>query len=283
MNRALKFGLPMVFIFTWLVAMLPCAFAKDRIFHGKVIDYETREPIEGAVVVAYWDEGRATLAGQSTRLKEVKETLTDKNGEWSIIGPKGRPHDPNPIFSLITGIHYTQQPLFVVFKPGYEPFKTGSFVCTFLAYAYVNKKRGLEGIILEIREKEKDYEKKYFAKHPDAVFINGLPFISVKNPESKLRSLDIPFDYGEDIGREDIKGNDFFYFKNYTLAGLKQLTSKKERLKASLSPEYSYSDDPRKEREFLKKQKEFLRLLNEEDRDHGLSENKMYKEIINEK
>ena len=125
MNRALKFGLPMVFIFAWLVAMLPCAFAKDRIFHGKVIDYETREPIEGAVVVAYWDEGRATLAGQSTRLKDVKETLTDKNGEWSISGPEGRLNDPNPIFSFLTGIHYTQEPQFIIFKPGYCSWPEG--------------------------------------------------------------------------------------------------------------------------------------------------------------
>jgi hypothetical protein len=128
MNRALKFGLPMVFIFTWLVTMMPCAFAKDRIFHGKVIDYETREPIEGAVVVAYWDEGRATLAGQSTRLKDVKETLTDKNGEWSISGPEGRLNDPNPIFSLVTGIHYTQEPQFIFFKPGYCPWPQGFFI-----------------------------------------------------------------------------------------------------------------------------------------------------------
>jgi hypothetical protein len=128
MNRVLRFGLPMVFIFTWLITMMPCASAKDRTFHGKVIDYDTREPIEGAVVVAYWDEGRATLAGQDTRLKDVKETLTDKNGEWSITGPKGKPHDPNPIFSFLTGIHYTRTPQFIIFKPEYCSWPQGFFI-----------------------------------------------------------------------------------------------------------------------------------------------------------
>jgi hypothetical protein len=59
-------------------------------FKGKVIDADTKEPIEGAVVVASWLEERADIAGSTSELKDVKETLTDKNGEWMIKGPRGR-------------------------------------------------------------------------------------------------------------------------------------------------------------------------------------------------
>jgi len=57
---------------------------------GKVVDADTREPIEGAVVVAVWHEATATISGESTRLKDVKEILTDKNGEWTMEGPTGK-------------------------------------------------------------------------------------------------------------------------------------------------------------------------------------------------
>jgi hypothetical protein len=106
-----------------------CGFAGDKTFKGRVTDADTKEPIEGAVVVAHWKEARGGLAGQDTRLKEVKETLTDKNGEWSIIGPEGRFPSPSndwlAILTLITGFYYTRPPEFTIFKPGYCPWPDG--------------------------------------------------------------------------------------------------------------------------------------------------------------
>jgi len=97
-----------------------------RVYGGRVIDAGTREPIEGAVVVAHWLEARATVAGESTRLEDVKETLTDKDGKWSITGPRGQ-EGCNPIllFTFLTGTHYTREPAFIVFKPGYCSFPQG--------------------------------------------------------------------------------------------------------------------------------------------------------------
>ena len=63
-----------------------CSSAYAATFKGKVIDADTREPIEGAVVVAVWHEATSTISGESTRLKDVEECLTDKNGEWTIDG-----------------------------------------------------------------------------------------------------------------------------------------------------------------------------------------------------
>ncbi len=60
----------------WLIFHKPA-------FRGKVIDTETKEPIEGAVVVVVYEKHVYGLGtgGYSTVVK-VKETLTDKNGEF---------------------------------------------------------------------------------------------------------------------------------------------------------------------------------------------------------
>ena len=95
-------------------------------FHGRVIDADTRAPIEGAGGVVSWSEERATIAGPTGRLKDVKETLTDKNGEWVIKGPKGRiGGDALAMFTYFTGMYFTKPPWFIVFKPGYCSYPIG--------------------------------------------------------------------------------------------------------------------------------------------------------------
>ncbi|MEW6419947.1 MAG: hypothetical protein AB1480_17840 [Nitrospirota bacterium] len=59
----------------------------------------------------------------------MKETLTDKNGEWIITGPKGRKGgNITAIFTFVTGTHYTKPPEFIVFKPGYCSWPNGFFI-----------------------------------------------------------------------------------------------------------------------------------------------------------
>ena len=106
-------------IFAWVVLITPNALSKDMTYRGKVIDADTKEPIEGAAVVVYWDKAWQTISGESTELKEVKEILTDKNGEWSIEGPKGKEHDPHPYLSFFLLLSYTREPRFIIFKPEY--------------------------------------------------------------------------------------------------------------------------------------------------------------------
>jgi hypothetical protein len=96
-------------------------------YKGRVIDAGTREPIEGAAVVVYWYEEKAVLAGSHEKLKDVKETLTDENGEWKIKGPKGRT-DVNlliGIVSFLPFVYYTLAPNFIIFKPGYCSWPKG--------------------------------------------------------------------------------------------------------------------------------------------------------------
>lgn len=91
-------------------------------FKGKVIDADTKEPIEGAVVVAEWSEETTTPTATHSRLKDVKEVLTDKKGEWVIKGPRGRRGgNITAIFTFLTGTYYTKRPQFTIFKPGYCP------------------------------------------------------------------------------------------------------------------------------------------------------------------
>ena len=101
------------------------AFTADRTYLGKVIDAETKDPIEGAVVVAVWLEQRAGIPEATTRLKDVKETLTDRDGKWSIVGPEGYEDKIIPGMLQLLGIYATRTPNFIIFKPGYCPWPKG--------------------------------------------------------------------------------------------------------------------------------------------------------------
>lgn len=80
-------------------------------FKGKVIDTETKEPIEGAVVAAVYREHPIISGpgGGSSDVINVKETLTDKNGEFRI-----------PSYTTIISPNATAySTTFIIFKPGY--------------------------------------------------------------------------------------------------------------------------------------------------------------------
>lgn len=92
----------------WLVFHKPA-------FQGKVIDAEAKEPIEGAVAVAVYTKKTIGIAESYTVIIDVKETLTDKHGEFHF-----------PSYTTIT------QPLsweyvtdFIIYKPGYGNFPNG--------------------------------------------------------------------------------------------------------------------------------------------------------------
>jgi hypothetical protein len=117
----IQFGVGAFFILSLSITSFTAA-----IFKGKVIDADTKQPIEGAVVVASWLEERAAPTGSTSRLYDVKETLTDPNGKWSIEGPSGRDMgNISAIFTLLTGSYITNPPQFIIFKPGYCSWPKG--------------------------------------------------------------------------------------------------------------------------------------------------------------
>ncbi len=80
-------------------------------YSGKVIDTETREPIEGAaVLVVFYTETWGLTVSQSKFIDAV-EVLTDENGEFNIPGKR------------ITGIRplhsWNENGYVTIFKPGY--------------------------------------------------------------------------------------------------------------------------------------------------------------------
>jgi hypothetical protein len=82
-------------------------------FTGKVIDVDTKEPIEGAAVLAVYYDQTITIAGTNTYPIDAQETLTDAKGEFEIPEVKrwfgGRPG---------TVVKATVK----LFKPGYGVF-----------------------------------------------------------------------------------------------------------------------------------------------------------------
>lgn len=78
-------------------------------FEGKVIDADTKEPIEGAVVLALYYYKTYSVAGTNSNLKDGRETVTDKNGEFKL---------PRVRRWFVVNRGYPEGTL-EIFKPGY--------------------------------------------------------------------------------------------------------------------------------------------------------------------
>ncbi len=85
----------------------------ESAFKGKVIDAETKEPIEGAVVVAIYNIREASIAESGGSSVDVKEVLTDKNGQFYIP-----PHTFFYFYPVASG----DVADFIIYKPGYTAF-----------------------------------------------------------------------------------------------------------------------------------------------------------------
>jgi hypothetical protein len=112
MKRRVMFA--MLFAIQLITPMFGCAVAQG--VHsvvpcqGRVIDAETGEPIEGAVVLGCW----YTKMGDASHYLEAKETVTDENGRFSIppLGPKS--------LSAIPRFEILESMLVVIFKARYQ-------------------------------------------------------------------------------------------------------------------------------------------------------------------
>jgi len=159
--------------------MVQTAWA-DGPYRGKVIDAETKKPIEGAVVVAVWMKNEFRVIESHEVFAEAKETLTDKDGEFVIPGYK---------WTSIFFYFGIQPPEIFIFKSGYgffpryqispnpkqsnaallEPFKTHGLV---------------ELPLLKTREERLDVFHGYWL--PGLVPHEKVPnFIGIKNIERK--------------------------------------------------------------------------------------------------
>jgi len=91
-------------------------------YHGKIIDAETKKPLEGVVVVAIYSTSDVIggPGGPSSREIGAREALTDENGIFVI-----------PSYTAIMNPIAREDPTgFIIFKPGYAsiPAKDGDKV-----------------------------------------------------------------------------------------------------------------------------------------------------------
>jgi hypothetical protein len=84
---------------------------------ARVVDAQTRKPLEGVFVVARWDLSHLMSRGHT--ILHAMEAVTDANGEFYFPpwGPK-----PRPTFARLWG----GDPRLIFFKPGYEPLTRGN-------------------------------------------------------------------------------------------------------------------------------------------------------------
>lgn len=106
----MKTKLKLLFILILLSLQTGCLYAVryDGPYHGKVVDQESREPIEGVVVLGTWSVYHFDLAGGNHTYYDAREAVTDKNGEFVIPGEGLR------ILSSLEPMD------FVIFKAGYK-------------------------------------------------------------------------------------------------------------------------------------------------------------------
>jgi hypothetical protein len=112
--------LRLLIIFLIFSLCIGCArpFRFDGPYEGRIIDAESNQPIEGVVVDAVWEKVYPNVAGSSSEYFDTKETVTDKNGEFSI---------PGHGVLVFSAIDY---PNITMFKAGYD----GDGNCPWVAY-----------------------------------------------------------------------------------------------------------------------------------------------------
>lgn len=108
-----------IFLLPVVVLSLLAGCATQGPWRGKVIDSETKQPIEGAAVVAVWHTVNMGLGDTVDRFYDAKETVTDKDGNWEIPQYKIFFVRNQILPPLPRGL---KMPEFTIFKPGYGHF-----------------------------------------------------------------------------------------------------------------------------------------------------------------
>lgn len=83
-------------------------------WQAQVVSAETKQPLEGVVVLAWWTRHVRSLGGPSEEYRDSQEVLTDKDGRFTI--------DSRWFFSL-NPLVFFRGPFFAMFKPGCGNFE----------------------------------------------------------------------------------------------------------------------------------------------------------------
>lgn len=243
-------------------------------WRGRVIDGDTKQPIEGAVVAVVWNREYDCGVGRYPYFHEAKEVLTDKTGSFEIPAYVEK---RNKSFwrlkdlggdlkaGLICSGPNIRDPDFIVYKPSYGNFPDQDELRIYAIgpnTSTVEYHREYKGIY-------KGHETKYYRKERKE-FSEGLVycgrrcqtrieapektfplkfaslFIPMKGARKKVESLEVPLDCpqdGEPIPssmhgfRDDVENQYPVTKGGYIIIELPRLRTKKERIEAIPSPE----------------------------------------------
>jgi hypothetical protein len=78
-------------------------------YKGRVIDSETKQPLEGAAVIAVWESVTPTMADQVHSYLDAEEVLTDSDGRF-VVGK----HPPRTF-----RLGWVEGPRITIYYPGY--------------------------------------------------------------------------------------------------------------------------------------------------------------------
>jgi hypothetical protein len=90
-----------------------CIVYHEEPFKGKVIDAETKEPIEGTVIVAIYKVRYSRIIESDKASEDAVEVLTSKNGEFYI---------PPHLYISLKPFASGAESEFIIYKPGYTAF-----------------------------------------------------------------------------------------------------------------------------------------------------------------
>src|SRR6266436_6648069 len=78
-------------------------------WRAQVVSAETKQPLEGVVVLAWWTRHVQSFGGPSEEYRDSHEVLTDKDGRFTI---------PSRWFFSLNPLVFFRGPFFILFKPG---------------------------------------------------------------------------------------------------------------------------------------------------------------------
>jgi len=112
-----RVGISLLVLFSILMILLGCGstgIVWPQTYRGRVVDANTVEPLEGAVVAIVWYKRPFITMNGPAYFHSATEGFTDPNGEFAVNG------SPGIILNPFTSIE--ERPYIAIFKPGYGPF-----------------------------------------------------------------------------------------------------------------------------------------------------------------
>jgi hypothetical protein len=81
---------------------------------GRVVDAQTKQPLEGVIVMQYWELRKPTVVGHSefAGVLHLEETVSDRQGQYSF-------RSWGPVSVPFRTVVYPTSPSLYLFKPGY--------------------------------------------------------------------------------------------------------------------------------------------------------------------